>query len=142
MSDEAPETIIERRLDDVLRRLNAASDEARQKRAEATTAEAKVSEIESSARRMRLALLLDIDVPAWLVPSSTPGHSHLYVDLTTDQEALVEFLAAARKIGLIQPGYEQMAKDRGFCSLRLPWVRKAEQPKPDVEPVDPTDWAF
>lgn len=27
------------------------------------------------------AVLLDLDVPAYLVPSTTPGHSHLYIDV-------------------------------------------------------------
>jgi hypothetical protein len=73
------------------------------------------------------ALLLDIDIEAWLVPSSTPGHSHLYVDLVTDWDKLKRFLDAALEIGLIQPGFHRAACDRGFTSLRLPWVRK-DQP--------------
>ena len=72
------------------------------------------------------ALLLDLDVPAWLVPSSTPGHSHLYVDVkipTATYFALLDALAAA---GVIQHGYANSSKHRGGTALRLPWIKKPE----------------
>lgn len=70
------------------------------------------------------ALLIDLDVPAWLVPSSTPGHSHLYVDVkipTPTYYALLDALADAR---VIQRGYANSSKHRGGTALRLPWVKK------------------
>jgi hypothetical protein len=70
------------------------------------------------------AVLLDLDVPALLLPSSTAGHSHLYVDIACSWEDYLFFLQAATKIGLIEPGYAAMAEMRGYTSLRLPWVRK------------------
>jgi len=78
------------------------------------------------------ALLLDLDVPAWLVPSSTPGHSHLYVDVkipTATYFALLDALAAA---GVIQHGYANSSKHRGGTALRLPWIKK-----PDLAAKDP-----
>jgi hypothetical protein len=70
------------------------------------------------------AILLDIDVPAWLVPSSTEGHSHLYVDVHCREEDYFAFLDAAAKVGLIQYGYASASKKKGATFLRLPWVKK------------------
>lgn len=73
------------------------------------------------------AVLLDLDVPAWLIPSSTPGHSHLYVDLHCHQDDYFEFLEAAVKVGLVEEGYVGACESRGATSLRLPWVRKGSE---------------
>lgn len=75
----------------------------------------------------RHMLMLDIDSEAFLIPSSTPGHNHLYVDarMTTDQlETLLDALTAA---GIIEPGYANASKSRGYTSLRLPWVKKGQE---------------
>lgn len=70
------------------------------------------------------AVLLDLDVPAWLVPSSTPGHSHLYADVRCSHGDYVAFLRAAERVGLIEPGYLAAVESRGYSSVRLPWIRK------------------
>ena len=70
--------------------------------------------------------VLDLDIPAYLVPSSTPGHSHLYLDvelLDADYWALCDVLAT---YGILEPGYVSACKERGYTSVRLPWVRKEE----------------
>lgn len=75
-------------------------------------------------------LLIDIDRPAELVESSTPGHYHLYVELFGGEgahwEDYVAFLHAAAKIGLIESGYAYASQARGYTALRLPWVSKHE----------------
>lgn len=71
------------------------------------------------------ALLLDLDVPAYLVPSSTPGHSHLYVDVKIDEDVYFRLLDCLADAGVIQRGYANSSKHRGGTALRLPWVRKA-----------------
>lgn len=71
------------------------------------------------------AVLLDLDVPAWLIESSTPGHSHLYADVRCTWDDYLTFLKAAAAIGLIEPGYAQVVEQRGYSSVRLPWVKKA-----------------
>lgn len=75
-------------------------------------------------------LLIDLDVPAWLVPSSTQGHGHLYVDLHLNEDKLWPFLEAAAEIGLVEEGYVRACKSRGMTSLRAPWVRKGEERLP------------
>jgi hypothetical protein len=74
------------------------------------------------------ALLLDIDHPAWLVRSSTPGHFHLYIDVPGgirhgDYLTLLNVLA---DVGVIERGYANASAARGFSSLRLPWIKKGQ----------------
>lgn len=82
------------------------------------------------------ALLIDLDVPAWLVPSSTPGHSHLYVDVAIQEDAYFRLLRELANCGVIQNGYAGSSIHRGGTALRLPWVKKpaaVEAPKPTTE---------
>jgi hypothetical protein len=74
------------------------------------------------------ALLLDLDVPAWLVPSSSQGHSHLYVDVRIPQPKFFALLDALADAGVIQPGYANSSKGRGGTALRLPWIKKPTEP--------------
>lgn len=73
------------------------------------------------------ALLLDLDVPAYLVPSSTPGHSHLYVDVEIPEGKLFRLLDALSDAGVIQTGYAGASQSRGGTALRLPWVKKDDE---------------
>lgn len=74
------------------------------------------------------AVLLDLDVPAWLVPSSTPGHSHLYVDVCVPQPTYFRLLDVLAEAGVIQHGYANSSKHRGGTALRLPWIKKETTP--------------
>jgi hypothetical protein len=69
-------------------------------------------------------LVIDLDLPAQLIPSSTPGHFHLYVDHEIDESAYFALLAALEAAGLIEPGYLGASEARGFSAVRLPWVKK------------------
>jgi hypothetical protein len=75
-------------------------------------------------RSVKHTIMLDLDVPATLVPSSTPGHSHLYIDTPMDWAKYVRLLDALRDAGVIEYGYAEASKARGYTALRLPWVRK------------------
>lgn len=77
----------------------------------------------------RHVLAIDIDHQAYLIPSSTTGHSHLYVDIPNGvpHDDYMEFLDAAAKIGLIEKGYAGVSRKRGHTDLRLPWVSKEDQ---------------
>ena len=63
-------------------------------------------------------------MPAWLIPSSTPGHSHLYVDVSIREDAYFQLLDALANAGVIQRGYADASKRRGGTALRLPWIKK------------------
>lgn len=72
------------------------------------------------------APVLDIDIPATLVPSSTPGHSHLYLDVECSWERYKELLTALAQCNIIEPGYANASFGRGFTAVRLPWIKKGE----------------
>lgn len=71
-------------------------------------------------------LVLDLDVPAYLVPSSTPGHSHLYLDVPMDWQKARAVLYALASAGVLEPGYVDASVARGYTAVRLPWVHKDE----------------
>jgi hypothetical protein len=83
---------------------------------------------------------LDIDIPMTVVPSSTPGHCHLYFDevaLTWPQyEALLIALADA---GIIEQGYLRASQERTQTILRLPGVRKTNT-APEWSQPDPINY--
>ena len=90
-------------------------------------------------------LLVDLDVPAYLIPSSTPGHSHLYIDVTTTSENLFRVLDALARAGAVEDGYAGASRARGYSALRLPWVKKEKEPqkaKPALKRLvgSPVDW--
>lgn len=59
-----------------------------------------------------------------LVPSTTPGHWHLYVDKPMSWEAYEEVLAKMVKLRIISAEYFGMSIQRGMTRLRMPGVRK------------------
>ena len=68
--------------------------------------------------------VLDIDVPAMLVPSSTPGNHHLYIDVPMTWSQYKRLLNVMCEVGILEPGYVNASKERGFTAVRLPWIRK------------------
>ena len=68
--------------------------------------------------------VLDLDFPAQLIPSSTPGHFHLYLDVKIPWRKYMKMLKAMEKAGVLEPGYVRAAHDRGFSGVRLPWIKK------------------
>lgn len=71
---------------------------------------------------------IDIDVPMTFVPSSTPGHGHLYIDVPMTWENYERLLTVMAEVGIVEEGYLRASKTRKATHLRLPWVRK-----PDAE---------
>ena len=69
-------------------------------------------------------LVIDLDVPARLVPSTTEGNSHLYIDVPMAWEHVVAILKALALAGVVEPGYTAVSEDRGETFVRLPWVKK------------------
>lgn len=68
--------------------------------------------------------VLDLDLPAKLVPSSTPGHWHLYLDVAVPHSTYMDLLVALAAAGIIERGYCDASRERGYTAVRLPWVRK------------------
>lgn len=68
--------------------------------------------------------ILDIDVPARLIESSTPGHSHLYIDVPMPWRKYRRLLKALYKAGLIEKNYYKLSVKRKGTHLRPPWSDK------------------
>src|SRR3989344_4402534 len=72
------------------------------------------------------APVLDLDVPAYLIPSSTPGHSHLYIDVEIPWSVYRKLLRALARAGIIEDYFYKGALDREQTMVRPPWVKKEE----------------
>lgn len=70
--------------------------------------------------------VIDLDVPARLVPSKTPGHFHLYIDVEMDFDDYSELLYALSKCGIVEPNYAAAANMAGMS-----FVRTAPDTRPD-----------
>ena len=82
--------------------------------------------LSSEVREGKHKPVIDIDVPIRVVPSSTPGHSHLYVDVEMTWEEYAALLKALEVAGLVETGYVLASLDREATHVRLPWVKKKE----------------
>lgn len=87
-------------------------------------ADAQVVTSESLANPFVHKVLLDIDHPAVLVPSTTEGHYHLLIDVEVPWEKYVDFMDAAAEAGILEEGFVKAARARGFSTLRMPWIKK------------------
>lgn len=68
--------------------------------------------------------VIDIDFPCYVIPSSTPGHFHLYLDKEISWQDYEFVLFSMKRAGLIDPGFydESVRKRQTFA--RLPWIKK------------------
>ncbi len=69
-------------------------------------------------------VVIDLDLPAKLIPSTTPDHFHLIIDHEISEAQYFKLLDVMAECGLIEPGYVHASKDRGYTAVRLPWVKK------------------
>jgi hypothetical protein len=70
--------------------------------------------------------IIDIDFPAMLVPSSTEGHSHLYLDKELTKDQMERLLEVLHEVGIIADGNLNQWERFKAVFLRLPWVKKSE----------------
>lgn len=69
--------------------------------------------------------VLDIDMDAWLGPSTTPGHYHLIIDKPMKQEAYEKLLEALVEAGILQQGIIDLQWNKdGLTALRVPGEKK------------------
>lgn len=73
--------------------------------------------------------LLDIDFPAVVIPSTTPGHGHLYIDKELSWKDYKKLLNLFADLGIIEHGYRGASLARGYSALRLPWIKKEKEEK-------------
>ena len=68
--------------------------------------------------------VLDIDFPCALIPSTTEGHFHLYLDKEPSYTDYMKLLKVLSEVGIIEEGYFKASKARGYTTVRLPWIKK------------------
>ena len=68
--------------------------------------------------------VLDLDLDAMLIPSSTPGHHHLYIDKPMTWEQYVKLLDVLAEVGILERGYVNVSKKRRMTQVRTPWTKK------------------
>lgn len=73
--------------------------------------------------------VIDVDLPIKVIPSSTEGHFHLYVDKPMTWEHYRHLLEALVTVGLVDEGYVAAAERRGYTAVRLPWISKSDTPR-------------
>lgn len=75
------------------------------------------------------------------VPSTTPGHHHVYIDWPMPWPEYEEMLLVLLQMEVLQPGYVRASIERGYSCVRKPGVMKP--PPPEVVGVpwpDPDDY--
>lgn len=72
-------------------------------------------------------VVLDLDGPVKLYPSSTEGHYHLIIDKTLHWHQYESLLWALANVGIIEEGYYSAAKERQATFIRLPWIKKEKE---------------
>ena len=77
--------------------------------------------------------LLDLDIPVVFIPSSTPGHGHLYIDKEMPWKDYQKLLNCLADLDIIEHGYRGASLARGYSALRLPWVKKEKIGEDKVE---------
>ena len=76
----------------------------------------------------RHAPAIDLDFPAYLLASSTPGHFHFYIETELTWDQYKALLWGFLKAGLIQKAWHDTAVNDHRSYLRLPHVRKGDNP--------------
>jgi len=71
--------------------------------------------------------ILDVDLPMHIIPSSTEGHGHLYIDKLLTWHQYERLLSVLADCGIIERGYYNVSVAREHTAVRLPWVKKEEQ---------------
>lgn len=73
---------------------------------------------------------IDLDFPAYLVPSTTPGHFHLYIEKEMQWKDYKKLLDTLLEVGLINKGWYDISMKFEQTYLRLPHIKKELEPTP------------
>jgi hypothetical protein len=80
--------------------------------------------------------VIDIDFPCELIPSSTPGHFHLYINREVYWGQYSRLLLALSDCKIIEEGYMRAAIHHGGTFVRKPGVFKEKEKVADQEYLD------
>lgn len=81
---------------------------------------------------------LDIDLPCELVPSTNPGHFHLYIDKALTLEQYTKVVDVLSEVGILGPMHPGLLRERSMTCLRPPGYVKTEKASDsdfEMEPV-------
>jgi hypothetical protein len=78
-------------------------------------------------RRETHAPVLDLDIPHELVPSTTPGHAHLYLDVEMSWRKYKRLLRALAAAGVVEKGYVKASLRRRLTAVRVPWLKMEDR---------------
>lgn len=70
------------------------------------------------------APVIDIDLPCHYVPSTTPGHGHLYINKAMRWQDVRKLLDVLVEVGIVERGYRDASAVRGYTAVRTPWTYK------------------
>lgn len=68
--------------------------------------------------------VIELAVPARLVPSQTEGHFHLYIEKSLEWMDYERLLRAMTEAGFVEQGFYKMSLRRGMSMLRKPGIEK------------------
>lgn len=102
---------------------------------ETPTTDKPANTVSSQLANGKHAPVLDIDFPIAVVPSSTPGHFHLYLDVEMDWDVYEDLIRALFAAGVLGSGYAQHSLGRRQTIVRMPWVNKI-RPTKTAQPGD------
>jgi hypothetical protein len=72
--------------------------------------------------------VLDIDHQCYLLPSETPGHFHLYIDVPMSWENYAKLIEVMGEVGILEPGYVNMSRARMATFVAPePWKEAARE---------------
>jgi hypothetical protein len=69
-------------------------------------------------------VFLDLDCEHWYVPSSTPGHGHLYINVNMRRKDLDWLMGQLYRFGIVSSGWKGQLENRQANTFRLPWIKK------------------
>jgi hypothetical protein len=64
--------------------------------------------------------VIDLDIPAKLLPSFQDGHSHLYLDVKMNWTDYLKLLKVMSEVGIIEKEYYEVSKKKGYTAVRAP----------------------
>lgn len=76
------------------------------------------------------APVIDFDFPAYLIPSTSPGHFHLYLEKEMKWRDYKKLLDVMLEVGLIEKGWYDIAMKFEQTYARLPHIKKELVPTP------------
>lgn len=87
----------------------------------------------SKAKNGKHRPIIDLDLAAHVIPSSTKGHGHLYINKELTWKEYQKLLNVLADLDIIEKGYRGASLARGYTAVRLPWVKKTEEEMKESE---------